>query len=339
MTVTVDAPVRCSDWARASSLSPAGTAGDWTGFLLVETPLPWPHDVGELPDLAELAETFRSAGLRIRIQAIMAMAPRQGAGLPPAQGGRRVVLHLSGPDSDVPAWFSRYRRFADRADAAGLGGAVGRLLDAALAEGPATTTPATGHDHDDPIRSDLLVCTHGRRDLCCGSKGTELAIALAGSPSFRGPGPADQVPGPAKLWRTSHTGGHRFAPTFLHLPEGTAWAYADETVVGQVIARSTPFSDLAGHYRGCAGLGAPQIQVLEREVLIREGWEILDRPRRGWLEGDLARLEVQDGAGGVDRWEAQVLPGRTLPVPDCGRPISEAHKSETEWKVVGLRQV
>jgi len=34
-----------------------------------------------------------------------------------------------------------------------------------------------------------------------------------------------------------------------------------------------------------------------------------------------------------------VTPGRSFPVPDCGRPRSEAKKSETEWVVSDLRPV
>lgn len=52
----------------------------------------------------------------------------------------------------------------------------------------------------------LLVCTHGRRDLCCAVWGRPLASDL----STKWPG--DYV------WETSHTKGHRFAPATMLLP-------------------------------------------------------------------------------------------------------------------------
>src|SRR5262245_33807 len=46
---------RCSDFARAEDLDPAGTAGSYAGFGVVELPLPWPRDVGAQPEVAPAA--------------------------------------------------------------------------------------------------------------------------------------------------------------------------------------------------------------------------------------------------------------------------------------------
>lgn len=53
----------------------------------------------------------------------------------------------------------------------------------------------------------ILVCTNGKRDVCCALHGVALLRALS----------AVNVPG---LWETTHLGGHRFAPTLLTLPDG-----------------------------------------------------------------------------------------------------------------------
>jgi hypothetical protein len=59
-----------------------------------------------------------------------------------------------------------------------------------------------------------LVCTHGRRDVCCALQGNPLFDALvAGS----GAHSASELP---VTWQTSHLGGHRFAPVVLSLPDG-----------------------------------------------------------------------------------------------------------------------
>lgn len=81
-------------------------------------------------------------------------------------------------------------------------------LEAPLANGGESVT--------DPL---LLVCTHGKRDLCCAVKGRPLAASLADGPS-----------GPF-VWETSHTKGHRFAPAMLLLP----WGYS----YGQLNAPAT----------------------------------------------------------------------------------------------------
>jgi hypothetical protein len=315
VTDVLDRAVRCSAWARAESLDPIGTVGSNRGFLLVEVPLPWPRDIGLIPALADLGSLAAEMGIRIQ-----ALVP------PSRSSDRRVILYTA---TDPDGWFSGLRRrSATVPTEQDLAGAVEAL--AGSTESSSSSSPDSGA----PGR-DLLVCTHGRRDVCCGSSGTELALRLTAEEGLAG----------VTVWRTSHTGGHRFAPTFLLFPDATGWAFADPELVHQVTSRSVPFAHLAPHYRGCAGLPGPGVQALEREVLASEGWEVMDRPRRGFETGEadpdgwrVVRLEVADGLGGIDSWEARVGPGRVLPVPDCGRPLSEAKKTDTEWAVADLRR-
>jgi hypothetical protein len=56
----------------------------------------------------------------------------------------------------------------------------------------------------------LLVCTNGRRDLCCAKLGAPVAQALAQQDGL-------------EVWQTTHLGGHRFAATLLQLPEGLCY--------------------------------------------------------------------------------------------------------------------
>jgi len=52
-----------------------------------------------------------------------------------------------------------------------------------------------------------LVCTNGRRDVCCAEFGRPVAAALT-----------DRWPD--TTWETTHLGGHRFSATLLALPSG-----------------------------------------------------------------------------------------------------------------------
>lgn len=299
MTVTTAPPLRCSAWTRSQSVDPVGSAGHYRGFVLVETPLPWPRDIGEIAALQPVAALAQGRGFRL--QALVPAA---------ADAPRRVVVHAAtGPDG----WFGGYRRIEAPA---------GPDLVATVEEliGSAAAAPAGP--------GDLLVCTHGRRDVCCGAQGTELARDLIDFGRL-----GDGV----SVRRTSHTGGHRFAPTFLLLPQGTMWAYADLEMVSRVVRRSVPFADVAAHYRGCAGVGPAPIQALERAVLAEVGWDLLDRPRRGFAsDAGADRFRLETGGGS---WEATVRPGRTVAVPECMKPLAEARKSEREWVVSDLRAV
>jgi hypothetical protein len=79
-------------------------------------------------------------------------------------------------------------------------GALTRELDR-VAEGQA---PQFGLPVPDPL---LLVCAHGRRDVCCARLGGPLARRLART-------------WPAGVWETTHVGGHRFAANLVILPHG-----------------------------------------------------------------------------------------------------------------------
>jgi hypothetical protein len=301
-----DARIRCSDWTRAASLSPIGTSGSYTGYLLVEIPLPWPRDAGDTAEGAALAPLI--GPLRYRLQAIVPAEPETD----PRE--RRVILHARRPGE---AGFSSYRRFEGRVgDSLTL--AVAALIAAAAGDMPSEfESPAV----------DVLVCTHGTRDSCCGRRGAQLALELAEPGRLTG----------QNLWRTSHMGGHRFAPTFLVLPAGTVWGYADTDLVTRVVRRAGDFADVAGQYRGCPGLGSPQVQALEAEVLRRVGWSLLDRQRTGSFEGINALLTWREDGQAVT-WGGEVRPGRTLPAPGCMEPLTAGGKSETEWAVTAVHR-
>lgn len=105
----------------------------------------------------------------------------------------------------------------------------------------------------------MLVCTNGKRDVCCALHGVALLRALA----------AANVPG---LWETTHLGGHRFAPTLLTLPDGVNYGRIQPEDVPQLLTnlqnRTLWLDKLRG--RVCY---EPVVQVAEQ--FLREGTAVL----------------------------------------------------------------
>ena len=290
----------CSTWARERRLDPIGTAGCYRGYLLVEWPLPWPSDLSEDPLLAPVVELAREAGMRL--QALAASPDEPGRHVIcyrwPLAGGARLERAevVVGPDEILDA-------------------AAGLLGRAPVEDGTV----------------DVLVCTHGRRDRCCGSLGTVLAAQLQAEPAALGRH--------VRLWRTSHTGGHRFAPTALVLPQGTAWAFCDKAALVRIVARDGPLDDLLPRYRGCSGLSSPAVQALERAVFAELGWPLLDMARSGeGSPGGRVELLVESPAGEETLFEAVVRVAEVVPVPDCGRAIELSRKTEPQLVVEDLRR-
>lgn len=308
------AGLRCSDYARATALSPVATSGRYDGFLLVEVPLPWPRDVGDTPEGAALGPLI--GPLRYRLQAVVPVEPEAD------RRSRRVILHARPPGE---SGFGGYRRF-ERPVGDSLTETAAALIEAATGDGASPELPgASSLSASDAV--DVLVCTHGTRDSCCGRRGAVLAAELA----------AAGLGARANLWRTSHLGGHRFAPTFMVLPQGTVWGFADVDLVTRVVDQAGDVAGAAARYRGCPGLDGPQVQALEAEVLGRVGWPLLRSHRTGSFDGTTARLSWQED-GQTVAWTGQVSPGRTLPAPACLEAISATGKSETEWTVSALQR-
>ena len=103
----------------------------------------------------------------------------------------------------------------------------------------------------------FLVCTHGKRNVCCARLGGPLAQTLA----TRHPG---------QVWETTHVGGHRFAANLVILPHGLYYGpvgVAEATAAIDAYQRGTV---TAVRYRGRAGQPRPT-QEAEHEALARAG--------------------------------------------------------------------
>lgn len=69
----------------------------------------------------------------------------------------------------------------------------------------------------------ILVCTHGKRDRCCALKSRPLAAHLE-----------EQFPGDM-VWESSHTKGHRFAPSIIALPWGYSFGRLNELAATDMV--------------------------------------------------------------------------------------------------------
>jgi hypothetical protein len=172
---------------------------------------------------------------------------------------------------------------------------------------------------------ELLLCTHGKRDVCCGGMGTVLHREV----SARWDG--------VRVRRCSHTGGHRYAPTGLTFPDGRAWAFLDDTVLDRIVRREGDVLALRNHQRGCSALD-PWAQVVERAVFEHLGWR--------WLDCNLDDVVIDEAAdhaevtlvwtgpeGVQGRAVGEVEAARWLPVPECGEPITSELKTSPEFRL------
>ncbi|MDL4774752.1 MULTISPECIES: sucrase ferredoxin [Thermomonosporaceae] len=205
------------------------------GWLLLEHPGPWPERVEQLIGPGPMAETVRAALAEgVRPQLIRRTGRRRA--IPPLQV-------YAGFSQGGNVWMEG-RELADPAELAGLD----------LAAVAAGRRPGFGEPVTEPV---FLVCTHGRRNVCCARTGAPLARGLA--ERF-----GDLV------WETTHVGGDRYAANMVCLPHGIY--YGD---LGLAAALDAAGGYLRGevalaHLRGRAGVPEPA-QAAEHFVRAHTG--------------------------------------------------------------------
>ena len=322
--------LRCSPFHAATGTDPVGTAGCYDAFLLVELSRPWDHDVSTMWPFAELG----AAGPCItssdgRSWRPMALVP---SGEPDGLVGVDVWERSTMTDGDGVA-SGPYRHRSWRVGPDELVAFAAELLAGAPVAAPEAAVVPTSRP------GELLVCSHGGRDVCCGSLGTQLAKALSVAP-------APSVP----VRNCSHTGGHRFAPTAITFPDGYGWAHLDPVTARRVADRSGPVDSVIGHCRGSSLFAAGPAQVADRAVLGAIGWSWADATRRV-LVPDVV-LPAAPGDAPVDVTVLGRLPdgsdvahvvtvdvAERVPTPDCGAAVGEGTSSAPVWRVRDLRRI
>jgi hypothetical protein len=303
----------CCAVSKAAGDDPAGSGSGFAGCLSVEIPPPWKAEVtasvGYPEGLRDAVERLRDAGLMGKSTALHP-DPEY------SREGHTRVLYLRRPH-DGP--FAAYEKNDYLVPDDELVPLVEAMPDPAGLAGFERYRQNTAHVRD------ILVCTHGSRDVCCGRFGYRLYNLLRSR--YAGP---DRL----RVWRTSHIGGHRFAPTLLELPEGRYWGHLETGAVENLVLRNGPFSEVGRFYRGWAGFGSNFEQIAEREILTRLGWSWTSFLKEGRVlgkdeNGDRAdvRIDYISPEGDVSgSYEATVeADGSVMTLASSGtEPLEEA---------------
>lgn len=155
----------------------------------------------------------------------------------------------------------------------------------------------------EPVTGPLwLVCTHGKRDRCCAKWGAKLWERMRA-----------RVDAPARVWQSSHLGGHRFAPVAAALPTGLMWGRVEldevDTLVEGIAAGQVP---LLPKLRGRCCHSRP-FQAAEALLRQREGLDEDDALSLA-PEGDLVTYATPAGTG---QTTIRRTPGRPT-LASCG---------------------
>lgn len=302
--------------SEAAHESGYGTAPHTLGWVAVEQPGPWGRDAVRESHLdpqlgAALAESVQAVGWRFALI--------RHPGTHPDDHRRRPLRLLVASCVPGREWLLN-GCFSDPATLRGLNlAALGRSDRAGVAASlPGLAVDSTSH---------LLVCTNGRRDVCCAVRGRPVAVGVAAA----GAGP---------VWETSHTGGHRFAPTGVLVPSGTVLGRLTVSTATAALS-AAQFGDwhvaLTGpaHDRGRCGL-VPAAQAAESAVRHLLGERRLNALR----VSEESKPRVSSAPGNSSHWRVEHRDGRQWTVavsrqaggPD--RPASCSKPAEPQTSYV-----
>ncbi len=255
---------RCSHESQARAESLAGTASTVRSWLLLEHAGPWGRDApsdARLPEGlgAELASRCRAAGVR---PLLIRRSP--GAN---ASSGVTCFAVRSGP---ATPWIERTTL-----------GELGEALEVDVdALGRGERPGFEPHE-----RALFLVCTHGRRDVCCAERGRPLAVELSSAY-------------PEVTWESTHIGGDRFAGNLLAFPHGLYFGRVRPkeaaSVAGAYLEGRLALEHLRG--RSCYPMVVQAAEVALRE---RAGLTAIDDVtfERSERNGDLVTATFATPAG------------------------------------------
>ncbi len=250
---------------------------------MIEQPGPWGADAVPSSRLArdvgrELARRCRPLGVRI----VLIRRPTAGP-----IGTRSVFVAHSDPARPQ----LRRADLDDERD----------LLDiptGAVARGDLSRV---GRPHDEPL---YLVCTNGKRDVCCAINGRPLVRELTSVE-------------PERTWECSHIGGDRFAANLVVLPDGLYFGRVAPADVAPLTAGLREGRVLLSRYRGRSWYDRAS-QFAEISARRRFGLEELDGVGVEWRQrrpGDGAvrvGVRLADGSSVVVELRTRVYEPRPL---------------------------
>lgn len=293
----------CSRLWDATALPASGTATAAAFWVAVEQPGPWPSKAVDTL-AAELDAACSAAGGRTLL---IRQVARDSAG---TERVERTAYLAGGLASGTP-WLIRVQFpgppgvLAHLPYAAMVDARPDRIVAGLPPQARLVARPAAV----------LLVCTNGRRDVCCAVRGRQVAVAAA---SAR----------PGQVWECTHTGGHRFAPTGVVLPYGTVYGRltgesAVQAVDAAAVGQMPQALNSPAHDRGSSWL-SPADQV--RESAVRQA---ISEPSLTALEVEAGVVRHRDGRA----WRVDVAQheGPALPA-SCGKDAT----ASTIWRASAI---
>lgn len=239
----------CAESSRQAGEDIIGSGTNHSTYILVECPTPWAanaFDSKAVPEnLKNLVDEFKRHHSSVRF---LLIEPQKNN----TTNSSKVLIF----DKKKDGLLKGYNRHEFNVESIeNVAGIVRKYL----------AGEAIDCENEISATRDILVCTHGSHDKCCSRYGNPFyahALATISGLSLSN----------IRIWKASHFGGHRFAPTMIDFPEGRYYGALEQDSFKSIVTRTGDIKCLNKVYRGW-GILPTQIQVLERELILHYGWD------------------------------------------------------------------
>ncbi|MEG3978003.1 sucrase ferredoxin [Microcoleus sp. herbarium8] len=239
----------CADTSKCVEEDIIGSGTNYQTYILIECCLPWESEAfnsQQIPqNLRDLVKEVEHLKQKIRFLLINSESTKFA--------DRRKILIYDNQSQDVFGGYEKHEFNVNNIEE--VAGIVKSYLAGEVPDCEVENNPSR----------DILVCTHGSHDRCCARYGNPF-YAQAKAVVF------ELELSDVRVWKSSHFGGHRMAPTAIDLPDGRYYGNLDRTSFKSILTRTGDIECLNKVYRG-SGVLPNEIQVLERELIIRYGWD------------------------------------------------------------------
>ncbi|MQF99574.1 MAG: hypothetical protein FI727_01800 [SAR202 cluster bacterium] len=247
MINSTEEKLTCSGFSTSVDEPLSGTAPLWRWCVCIEVPLPWNTDVLKSKffqenALTEELENYSKNIPGLRIQALFSDRNK------PQNNIRVLSFKYQNQELVKAEYIFPYPDFKE---------SIRTLINNENIES------IEKYKHTKNVR-DYLVCTHGNRDMCCGYWGYQLYKQLDTNYSNES----------IRFWRTSHLGGHRFAPTILSIDDARYWGRLKADDFDRIINKKLQASDISDIYRGKATCESIEEQLVEKELFKIFKWDL-----------------------------------------------------------------
>lgn len=279
----------CSDHAREVGEDIIGNATNYQTYILVECPQPWTYDAFTskwVPhNLQMLVEEVSRAKLPVRFLLIANDLSHKVD---------YTTLLIYQRQKGLSQGFQKHEFKLPHIEQ--VASVVKQCLQGKIPDSEIETN----------ITRDILVCTHGSHDQCCARYGNSFYFQAAATIANL---ELDNV----RIWKASHLGGHRFAPTAIDFPDGRYYGFLDQESFRSILTRTGDINCFHKVYRGW-GIIPTSLQVLERELILAHGWDWFKYKVAGKILEQsldnstiLAELTFEEPCGSLSTYQAKLI--------------------------------